>query len=166
MPRKLVLDTTNTYLFLETVNLDSIVLLQLRLETVRFTWPYGVYIHVWGLEIYRIAASTKPSNPEKYDCGLGALLVAILHVIKSNLAKWCLQSSSRWTVPKNNNCLYKFVILLRHTFVKYRILDGRRSTDVNNVMHVKYSKVHDVHACLWKIICNKTFIFWPSMLAR
>ena len=37
MPRKLVLDTTNTYLILETVNLDSIVPLQLRLETVRFS---------------------------------------------------------------------------------------------------------------------------------
>ena len=66
---------------------------------------------------------------------------------------------------KNNNCPYKFVILLRHTFVRYRILDGRRSTDVNNVMHVKYSKVHDVHACLWKVSSNKTFIIWPWMLA-
>ena len=112
MPRKLVLDTTNTYLFLETVNLDSIVLLQLRLETVRFTWPYGVYIHVWGLEIYRIAASTKASNPEKYECGLGTLLVAILHVITSNLAKSCLQSSSRWTVPKTTTVLINLLYCL------------------------------------------------------
>ena len=37
--------------------------------------------------------------------------------------------------------------------------------DVKNVMHVKYSKVHDVHAFLWEISCNKTFIIWPLMLA-
>ena len=35
--RQSVYDTANTYLFLETVKLDPVVLLQQQLETVRFT---------------------------------------------------------------------------------------------------------------------------------
>ena len=108
----------NLYLILQILTSFSKQWIWTRLSFFNCSWKLwdlqknGVYIHVLDLEIYRIIASSKPYSQEKYDCGLGALLVAILHVITSNLAKSCLQSSSRWTVPKTTTVLINLLYCL------------------------------------------------------